>query len=352
MDDSYPINCFLGFACDWAGSFSKASCFDDPQDPGRSVFRVRHVVRLFESKVVNNNHEEPEEENYDRGLALHRVAGWFPSLGGRSNIAFAEKRVSLLLLWSAMKNEYRELPVFKVVILNDVGYSYESLDWPLDHGLTISGRAAGFQFLQLTIYKVLKFWADEWTQCLENLDETAEEILDEDTMQNLMFDGSFQRSKLYFETLQILRIFADNIRFTGNDLEDIGHHFTGPPKYIAEYLLQLPYAGPYATIVAQEVEALQANWNIVTKFHHETEQRLLQRIEEKAEEVKSLRDGLLNATSLLEASQSTKMSRYIIAFTVVTIAYLPPSFVATAFGTQLFNDRDNAVTITKYKWIL
>jgi len=62
-----------------------------------------------------------------------------------------------------------------------------------------------------------------------------------------------------------------------------------------------------------------------------------------------LRDGLFNATSVREASRSTSMNRSVFVFTIVTVTYLPASFIATIFGTQMFNDAELASTINKFK---
>jgi len=41
---------------------------------------------------------------------------------------------------------------------------------------------------------------------------------------------------------------------------------------------------------------------------------------------------LFNATSLREASESSKMGRYVLVFTIATIIYLPPSFIAVSIS--------------------
>ncbi|KAM7206039.1 hypothetical protein V8F33_000869 [Rhypophila sp. PSN 637] len=149
--------------------------------------------------------------------------------------------------------------------------------------------------------------------------------------ENLMFDNSFQKSRTYFRVLQLLRIFSENIRETGSHLKSLRARSRSDGDY-------------------QEDSDIQRNWEIVLGFQSQKASELLQRIEEKSGEIKSLRDGLFNATSLLEASKSTTMNRYIIVFTIVTVLYLPPSFVATVFGTDLFNSDDTDGTITKFKF--
>ncbi|KAK0654835.1 hypothetical protein B0T16DRAFT_317196 [Cercophora newfieldiana] len=155
-----------------------------------------------------------------------------------------------------------------------------------------------------------------------------------------MFDSSFQRSGVYFKTLQILRIFAQVIQRTRRDVE-----LLNPEVSLSAPVLPLTSPDSDPT----EDNMLQANWDILWGFYLEKEDHLLKRITNKTEEVKSLRDGLFNATSLREASRSTTMNRYVIVFTVMTVLYLPPSLVASVFGTELFTTDDNGETVTRFK---
>ncbi|KAJ5213480.1 hypothetical protein N7449_000649 [Penicillium cf. viridicatum] len=82
------------------------------------------------------------------------------------------------------------------------------------------------------------------------------------------------------------------------------------------------------------------------------------RIERKVEEVKGLRDGLFNATSVKEASKGTRLAensrrqnRYILVFTVATVFYLPMGFVTSFFGMHLF-DPDDGLTASQTPFII
>lgn len=87
-----------------------------------------------------------------------------------------------------------------------------------------------------------------------------------------MFDYSFQRSRVYFRLLQILRIFFDSVRETGVRLHNMRPENTLKSGY--------------------DDKAIQKNWNTIVTYQAEIEKRLLQRIMEKTEEIKSLRDGV------------------------------------------------------------
>jgi hypothetical protein len=103
-----------------------------------------------------------------------------------------------------------------------------------------------------------------------------------------MFDSSFARSRVYFKTLEMLRIFGDIIRETGRDLQEMD----------PDRLLQGSFrrAGWDARYFLREDpvkdKALWENWRILSEFQAAAEDRLLRRIAEKTEEIKSLRDGV------------------------------------------------------------
>ena len=94
-----------------------------------------------------------------------------------------------------------------------------------------------------------------------------------------MFDDSFERSALYFSVLQLLRIFTEWIHGTGRDLELCATETS------ESNLLNNAFE-------PEELEQISKNWKIITSHYSEVERRLLLRIGEKTEEVKSLRDGV------------------------------------------------------------
>ncbi|KAK0619118.1 hypothetical protein B0T14DRAFT_431992 [Immersiella caudata] len=161
-----------------------------------------------------------------------------------------------------------------------------------------------------------------------------------------MFDSSFERSRIYFKTLQVLRIFSQAVKSTRRAVHDLAPDRM-PKMFTVRTAMARPFIHPRS--IATEDKTLMANWKILWSYYLESEKQLLQRIAEKTEEIKSLRDGLFNATSLREASRSTTMNRYVIVFTIVTVLYLPPSLIASVFGTELFTTEDTAETIGRFK---
>ncbi|EAW25667.1 uncharacterized protein NFIA_044860 [Aspergillus fischeri NRRL 181] len=167
---------------------------------------------------------------------------------------------------------------------------------------------------------IQKEWQRKWSSLLDEIDNCVRlqvtDLRNRQMREDLMFDSSFARSDFYFTILQHLRIFAQTIRDTGSDLQALAD--------LGLFHLRIPLDNI-------ESPAAAAWEQIMTRFE-ETSDRLLQRIYNQTEDIRSLRDGLFNATSLREASKSTNMNRYIMVFTIMTILYLPLSFVALALG--------------------
>lgn len=157
--------------------------------------------------------------------------------------------------------------------------------------------------------------------------------------ERLMFDSSFARSKVYFQTLQVLRIFSQTIKSARQSVRTLA-----PDRFLNTHSPRTSIARPFLHPSSNPTvdPILMANWKILWSFYVESEKQLLQRTAEKTEELKSLRDGLFNATSLREASRSTTMNRYVIVFTIVTVLYLPPSLIAVSSRVQ--NHREIALT--------
>ncbi|KAK7754727.1 hypothetical protein SLS62_003285 [Diatrype stigma] len=284
-----------------------------------------------------------------KGLATSRQSGIFPTLLEGVEKRFTEKRLSVVCLASDF-NYASGMPSFRIMVFNDFpeisGLTEDDFRNWKTYGLRIEGPAAWQMVYQATICHIVSIWEREWTSCLDELDNSVrvkmEEIMDKNTKDSMMFDASFKRSRFYFEVIQLLRIFSDMIRETGRDLQTM----VADP-HMANHLSW--YDDHNDASRENSKRLLRANWDLVEMHQRAAEHRLLDRITQRSGDIQSLRDGLFNATALLEASRSTAMARYVFAFTIVTVVFLPPSFIATVFSTQFFNKEDMADTVTIYK---
>jgi len=237
------------------------------------------------------------------------------------------------------------IPEVKIIILGDMK-NLDELELEKMTQLQSPNWLKGYYLFQCFIWKVHQRWAEDWHACLDQIDQCvnfkAEDIMNAETIEELMFDDSFTRSKLYFQTLQLLRLFSNLISETGQDLDN-----DDLDLFTEDVFARMRQC--WGSEASKDIDILESNWEIVMKHQKELEKKLLSRIESKTAEVLSLRDGLFNATSVREASRSTSMNRSVFVFTIVTVTYLPASFIATIFGTQMFNDAELASTINKFK---
>ncbi|KAM7208191.1 hypothetical protein V8F20_001471 [Naviculisporaceae sp. PSN 640] len=355
VGDGYPFLEFLAqalkeFACGWDRGPARfgGSMLDVRRGPFEGMACISHNIRVFRKRTLSDFYQTLDVRTT---LKCARESGRLSVLRGE-DIDFVEERHSLLLVSDGclFDNHHHSrgtkiLPHFTILLIGELrdskGYDAppDVMEWE-ERGFTARGERSGFMLFQSALHALLVWWEKEWSACLDMVDGCVRVKLfdvlggpNSGNTENFMFDNSFQKSRVYFQALQALRIFSESIQETGRHLHLLSAHLESSPRQ---------WLGD---------ENIQNNWKIVTSFQAEAEERLLRRIGEKTEEIKSLRDGLFNATSLLEASRSTTMNRYVIIFTIVTVIYLPPSFVATVFGTDLFNSEDTDDTINKFKFI-
>jgi hypothetical protein len=110
--------------------------------------------------------------------------------------------------------------------------------------------------------------------------------------ERLMFDSSFERSRIYFKTLQVLRIFSQTVKSTRRTVYTLAPERI-PKVFSVRTGTRRPFIHPDTN--ATDDKILMANWKILWSYYLESEKQLLQRIAEKTEEIKSLRDGVSHA---------------------------------------------------------
>ena len=119
-----------------------------------------------------------------------------------------------------------------------------------------------------------------------------------------MFDTSYARSRVYFKTLEILRIFGDIIRETGRDLQEMD-----PERLLQGSFLRAGWDVRYFLREEPATDkALWKNWRILSEFQKGAEERLIRRINEKTEEIKSLRDGVSGGTRPIQLKANLGIS--------------------------------------------
>ncbi|KAK0711786.1 hypothetical protein B0H67DRAFT_685345 [Lasiosphaeris hirsuta] len=242
-----------------------------------------------------------------------------------------------------------DLPVFTLVTmtnsfsgLEDLGELHDANIWKAVN-IRPSIRATGVAAFAFRVRSLLPGWADQWTRLLDQIDRVLSadlaNILSPESRREIMVDGSDLRlSEFYPAVLQILRIAADWIQESMDDLrwmvDDTQRLYFSPNTHADSFPTFLP---PMLDAKDQDaaIAVFRQNWESVQSYQQRLGKSLLIRIARKQEEVKNLKDGMFNATSVNEAKKSTKLNHYILVFTVVTIFYLPLSFIATLFALGL-----------------
>lgn len=162
-------------------------------------------------------------------------------------------------------------------------------------------------------------------------------VADDVYMNSIMYDSThMDRSKYYFKILQFLRIMHDSV----DDLD--GRVLYWSTNWREAMRRDRESIG----CTTQDLEHLIDTWQAVQTRNSDQLNQLRRRIERKQREIESLRDGvsspadsgsywltnrkLFNATSVREALLAGRTNQNIMVFTIVTIAFLPLTFVTVS----------------------
>ncbi|KAI0875215.1 hypothetical protein GGS24DRAFT_456329 [Hypoxylon argillaceum] len=222
------------------------------------------------------------------------------------------------------------------------GSDFTVLSDRVDIDLGLENCGAGgegfFQFL-IVLTRTIDHWKKCWDAMMDKIDEIIsvqlQDTMDRNRWGKLMFDDSFQLSEQYFTVLQLLRIFQNWIAETERGIRSLGE------ELVQQCELWQSWRQENAEMDELEwplnTEILRDNIAKVTTFFELRVNPLRERIEKKKEEVTSLQDALLNASSLREALKAKTLNLYIGVFTTVTVFFTPLGFI-TAFWAIPFLD--------------
>ncbi|KAI1088797.1 hypothetical protein F5B19DRAFT_496041 [Rostrohypoxylon terebratum] len=270
------------------------------------------------------------------GLRPARFSGKLTSLSGMDDIGIIEERFSIAVVASITG----DMPSYTIIYLSDSGYRrlFMESERPLD--MSSRGNFTGVAaYLKVLLY-VLPVWKRKWIETLNEFDNLVgvkiDDLFDPKLDGAAMFDSTFERSKLYFTVLQTLRIFTEWIQESEREVQQLKRDFdvniqsnASRHSSIASTHITAP-----RTIFMKEIDEA---WDELINMHGSSSKYLLDRIEKKEAEIKSFRDGLFSATSVREASRATALNQYILVFTIVTIFYLPLSYVSSLFSMDIFD---------------
>ncbi|KAF2973407.1 hypothetical protein GQX73_g4 [Xylaria multiplex] len=204
----------------------------------------------------------------------------------------------------------------------------------------------GFFHVLIVLTRTIDHWRKCWDTMLDKIDEIIsiqlQDTLDPKRWGKLMFDDSFQLSEQYFTVRQLLRIFQNWIGETEKGIQSFGEELAQQCELWQSWRQQ--HAEMDELEWPLNVEVLRNNIDKVREFFELRVTPLKDRIEKKKEEVASLQDALLNASSLREALKAKTLNLYIGVFTTVTVFFTPLGFI-TAFWAIPFLDPNSEAPI-------
>ncbi|KAI0197397.1 hypothetical protein EV127DRAFT_476487 [Xylaria flabelliformis] len=247
-----------------------------------------------------------------------------------SGTYFIEKMSSLLLVCSETPGR----PYTIITLADSRIYFPTEEEWKM-YGLIPCGTENGVtQFLAMILLLVDEC-EKEWMSAMDSMDSIVRVQLGtfyhEEVWEHLMFDESFKLSKDYFSILQLLRILTDWIDSTENDFMSLRRGWLSLKEQSSSPKIDLDIA--------------EKNWNTALEIMKRRTETVRTSAARKAEEIKSLRDGLFNATSLREATRSMTINRAIYVFTIITVIYTPVEFLATFWALPFLNNPSENGTV-------
>ncbi|GAB1311851.1 hypothetical protein MFIFM68171_02061 [Madurella fahalii] len=247
-----------------------------------------------------------------------------------------------------------DLPVFTLITMTnaftrqeDLGELCDTNTWEAVN-MRPSIRATGVAAFAFRIRSLLPGWADQWSRLLDQIDRVLSAdlatILDPESRREIMVDGNVLRLLEFYPAVsQILRIAADWIQESMDDLrwmvDDMQRLYFSPNTHGDSFATFLP-SGLDVNSQDAAIAVFKQNWDSVKSYQQRLGKALLTRIARNRANTTLLTTKMFNATSVNEAKKSTQLNHYIFVFTVISIIYLPLSFISTLFTLELFTWED------------
>ncbi|KAG6363283.1 hypothetical protein INS49_008380 [Diaporthe citri] len=265
----------------------------------RQVAKIRRVTHMSSNGGKNPSRDEEQTERH-----------------------FKERILSVSLTMSMGDGG-----AFKLILVGDYGMEEVTP--------TLESKAFHPGFNTLGIER--KTWKKGWDNTLDTIDiDTSfdmDHTFDADRLNGYMFDdsSSMHMSTRYFSTLQLLRIARQRIVANLAEWERFCDTANSDKGWIARDIKMREDVGD------QVLERWETERKKMTRLLETMTVQLRDRIDRKIEEVKSLQDGLFNATSVREAIKAMTINRAIYVFTAVTVIYTPLGFVAAFWALPILN---------------
>ncbi|KAH7028767.1 cora-like Mg2+ transporter protein-domain-containing protein [Microdochium trichocladiopsis] len=316
---------------------------------GMVMFHIRSFVVVGPDDGVL-----PPPEKWFRGVRCVRERTAFQGFYDDQTLHLAERRYSTALSMLPLQQpsgHFSLVSIIDVSVAEDPDlvwgmapgyervYDRRSAPWER-YGLHPAGLYSGVSALQLQVCSFLESWGRDWNRTIDAIDSKVSVQL-----RRLVLKTKSDASVLYFKVLQLLGIFSDAVSEVEGALEALERACRNPEVFLGN-AFHKTYPHTTATM-----RVLDQNWSVAKALHKDLAGRVQERLDRSKHEVLGLRDGLFNVQSVVEAQKSFELNKYLFVFTVVTIVYLPPTFVASFFGMEIFN-ADTVPETQTFFWTL
>ncbi|KAI0185190.1 hypothetical protein EV127DRAFT_412459 [Xylaria flabelliformis] len=334
-------------------SFLEFRLDDGPTIPGSWRIElsgvIMHYMRSF--IVVDLTKKATHTRPHAPGLKCLRENITFRGFYSATKTKLIEKRYSIAVRLLPLKKPAGHYALVSICDGQDIDvrFMFEKSPGSIENGSGLwakygiypAGLYTGISIFQLQLCVCIDSWEQDWIFTMRRIDEMVSlrfNVLENDKeLRRVVLENSTDASVSYFKVLQILNTFSDMVRAAPSYLDALStsvRHSSGVDYWFTE---SYPH-----TENTQHI--LQHNWKIVRERQNDASSRILAKLERTTNEVKSLQSG-----SITEARKSRTLNKYLLVFTIVTILFLPPTFVATFFGMHIF-DANTIGTTQRLFW--
>ncbi|KAK4230176.1 hypothetical protein QBC38DRAFT_56882 [Podospora fimiseda] len=303
----------------------------------------RDFICQFHTRFLVIMPKEPEKKSRPISC-LARHSGEIISPSTKQVLSFFEKRIS-----TAIRTTWHlEFPVFTLVTISDFSYPsigtiFHNLD--LQPSTNLVGKpSAAVNCFVLRVEAVFDEALLHWNSLLDVVDSSLDvglaSILSHEKRLSIMYDDTeLSLSEFYFVVTEVLRFASDWVKESLKDLGALLWEIELEEQFImiSRSSRSESEESCYADDPSADPPCSNAHFEIVELTVTEKCNTLFARIDEKQKKIERLRNTLFTSTAVKEASKSKQINHCILVFKVITIIYLPLSFVCTLFALDAFD---------------
>lgn len=208
-----------------------------------------------------------------------------------------------------LSEQYHNIPGAGQVFANEDGFLMPSR--------AVGPSAVFLNWLTLAFDHAVRHWLRAIEAVNEKTDTAAHIVFSGENPELLADDPSFTKSRTYFWSLQVLKVFAERLSET---IETWNAFKEENLPCLNDGLLPSGHLEISLTEVEASVDKLRSCLDLTRK---------------KNQEVESLRQGLFGASALFDSRTAVRQGDNIRLLTYITLLFLPLSFSTSIYGMQV-----------------